>query len=337
VPYPHIGRALVVAALATVAAMTVAAMTVAGCTSGSATGSSRTPTSTAGPNNHLASIDVPPPVIAKIPKLGTTDGLRLPIEAYRPTAAQQNVVDDAVEQVTGECMTQYGLTYTPTTSNLPDVHETAREYGIGDLATARKYGYHSATQTFTDKSKDDSAPPQAAGQLLVLTGSSTGADTTSGPNKATYHGKAIPDGGCSGLAQRAVTGADDIDPNSVPDSILVEMWKQSQSDTRVIAVIAAWSTCMKSAGFAYASPLDAPDDPAFTGPTPTAHEITTAVADMRCKQSTNLIGVWFTVESAYETAAITQQSAQVTTVREAWATASAKAAQMIGVTDPTTS
>ena len=323
--YPMAGRALAVAALTVAAAMAVAACS-------STTPPVSAPESPAA--NQLASIVVARPAVATIPKLSSTDGLRLPIEAYRPTAAQQDVVDDAVEKLIVPCMAGYGLTYVPTTSNLPEVHETTREYGVGDLATAQKYGYHSATQTFTDKSKPTSAATQSAGELLVLTGSPTG-DRSAPGTKEIYHGKAVPAGGCSGQAQRAVTGVDDIDPTSVTDLVLVEMWKQSQTDSRVVAAIAAWSACMKQAGYTYASPLDPAADPAFSGPTTSMPEITTAVADMRCKQSTNLIGIWFTVESAYENAAIAQHLPQVTAVRDAWARASLKGSQLLDVKNPT--
>jgi hypothetical protein len=116
----------------------------------------------------------------------------------------------------------------------------------------------------------------------------------------------------------------------VADAITVGMWEKSKTDPRVVAVIKLWSECMKRSGFTYASPLDAGGDRPewLRAATPSVAEIRTAVADVRCKQQTNLIGIWFTIESAYENGAIHLHIEQLTQIRHQWAAAAAKAAQL---------
>ena len=58
-----------------------------------------------------------------------------------------------------------------------------------------------------------------------------------------------------------------------------------------------WSACMAAAGYRYAGPLDPPKDARFQDAR-TPLEISTAEADVACKQRTNLVGVWFAEESA---------------------------------------
>jgi len=55
---------------------------------------------------------------------------------------------------------------------------------------------------------------------------------------------------------------------------------------------------------------------------------------MACKRSTNLIGIWFTVESAYENQAIQQNIQQLTAIRDRWRSAAAEAAGILGVAVP---
>lgn len=324
--------------IVSIAAIAAALSTVAlgACSAGPSASTS----ATSRPTAAEPTISMAPPTIATIPRLASTTGLRLPIEAYRPTSAQQNVVDDAVAKLTTECMAGYGLSYPFTPSNLPDIYETTREYGIGDLATAKTYGYHNPIRQITDRAKaatskaaNGNAPVTSATTTLVLLGSATGDHPIPG-TKVSYRGRAVPEGGCAGQARRTVTGADNIDPVNLADSILVDMWRRSQADPRVVAVIGAWSTCMSRAGFQYSSPMAATGDPAWTNAPIGPHEIAVAMTDVRCKQKSNLIGIWFSVESAYENAAIAQNLAQVTSAHDAWVAAARNGSRILDVPDP---
>lgn len=256
---------------------------------------------------------VSPAPVATIPLLDTTRGLTLPTDRYRPTADEQRLVADAIQSVVTRCMSQFGLAWHVPAAHPPQTHQIDRMYGVGDLETARRYGYHpppTAGQPLGGRPSTTRSP--TAAESLALTG---GTDTSS-----TYQGRRIPVGGCGGEAHRLVTGSDDIDPTHLTDTITVAMWERSKSDPRVAAVVKAWSACMHTAGYRYASPLDAGNDHPDWQSAPTAgtDEIRTAVTDVECKRTTNLIGVWFTVQTAYEQAAIAPRVAELTRIREQW-------------------
>ena len=57
---------------------------------------------------------------------------------------------------------------------------------------------------------------------------------------------------------------------------------------------------MARAGFDYTDPWQPNDNPEFQGLEANAREIATATADVRCKREVNLVGIWASVETAYQ-------------------------------------
>jgi len=81
------------------------------------------------------------------------------------------------------------------------------------------------------------------------------------------------------------------------------------NDSRYLPILALWSACMRDKGFDYPDPRTAAFDQQWnanqkTGLGVTPQEIATAVADMDCKISTNLVGWAVAVQSAYDQAYI---------------------------------
>jgi hypothetical protein len=84
---------------------------------------------------------------------------------------------------------------------------------------------------------------------------------------------------------------------------------QATADSRVVAVVAKWSECMSEAGYQYQHPIEPLVDPRWQRPVSsetsarppaTPEEVAAATADVRCKVSTNLVGVAVAVQSAYD-------------------------------------
>ncbi|RQX12212.1 hypothetical protein DDE19_29010 [Micromonospora ureilytica] len=271
-------------------------------------------------------------MVSAIPVLDSVRGLALPAETYRPTAAERNIIADAVNLKTAECMTSFGFPQARRTAHLPAPNQVDRLYGISDLTTAQRYGYHLPESTTGTGGKPRADATLSPAQRLVMTGTAAGARTSPDGSPGRYQEKSIPVGGCAGEARRQTIGVDEIDSTRVADAITVGMWEKSKTDPRVVAVIGAWSDCMRQSGYQYDSPLDAGvDHPEWLrAKTPSSAEIRAAVADVGCKQRTNLIGVWFTVESAYENAAIQLHLEQLSQIRKQWEEAAAKAAQILG-------
>jgi hypothetical protein len=317
---------------ATVAAATL--VLLAGCSGGAA--------EKPDPADVLA---VPPPSPAAIATLASTNGLTLPTEAYVPTAEEQNLINNAEIKLIVDCMNKYGFAYPAVPSNVTAKRQADRLYGVGELATAQKYGFHVPSKTeggsnsghpIGGSDTGTSAPQRtsSAAELLVLSGSADGTSENDKPGD--YQGKAIPVGGCAGDARRVVTGVDEIDPTKLAESLTVAMWQKSASDSRVVDVISKWAACMKESGYNYASPMEAgADHPEWTRARyPNQAEIQAAVTDVTCKQKTNLIGLWFTIEKGYEEAAIQKQIQELTHIKESWTAAARKAAQILSVPAP---
>jgi len=75
-------------------------------------------------------------------------------------------------------------------------------------------------------------------------------------------------------------------------------------DSRMVTVNAQWSACMHDQGFDYPNPREAYLDPQWNLPGTRPLETATAVADMDCKLTTNLVGIAVAVQSAYDQAYI---------------------------------
>jgi hypothetical protein len=74
---------------------------------------------------------------------------------------------------------------------------------------------------------------------------------------------------------------------------------------------------MKQSGYDYATPIDASDDPRWSQTNmPNQAEIQTAVTDQQCRAQENVVGVWYTVDSAYETQAIEAQPEQMASAKQ---------------------
>ncbi|MFE2035563.1 hypothetical protein ACFXBB_20370 [Streptomyces scopuliridis] len=139
----------------------------------------------------------------------------------------------------------------------------------------------------------------------------------------TFNGKPVPDGGCEGEALRTITkGAETAKEVKLPDGSAAGAGKDGfgegfaemvvssargkamaklRNDSRFEKVTTAWSDCMDKQGYDFDSPSAARNDKRWANATqPGKEEISVGVADMRCKQEVNYLGVGIAVESAYE-------------------------------------
>ena len=242
----------------------------------------------------------------------------LPIEAYQITGDQYKKIDTALTSLEVSCMKRFGFDYgpyvTPESGPPTGAAQNARRYGPVNQATAAQHGYHPAetSQTITG-----TPAHQMSDAMLSVLGSGDGPHPGP-PTPATYHGTAVPKGGCEGEAEDKLNiGGKDIGLHGVVNQIDASGFSRSMSDDRVKAAFASWSACMKNEGYNYSTPNDAANDASWRGssiPSPT--EIATAIADVTCKQRANVVGIWFSVESAYEQQMIEQQAPQLTQVKK---------------------
>lgn len=205
-----------------------------------------------------------------------------------------------------KCMAQFGLTWKvapPVTSTSGGIQD--RRYGLTSGTDAAANGYH----------LPDAAPPaypkESSDERLAL----IGPEAIGKPAGSTVEltGRKVPVGGCQAEAGRAVDGdAGALPASDVAARISSESYRDSMQDPAVQKVFAAWSDCMKTRGFSYRDPISAVAG--FTGKTASATEKRTAVADVSCKQQTNLVRVWFASDARVQRTMIAPQAAVLATI-----------------------
>lgn len=280
----------------TVGAVAVTALMVAGCSS-----LAQSPAS-----SHAAGLRPPsvPPSPAPPPSTPSA-ALSLPLDPYLTASTRQAaVLNEALAIKTRDCMVAKGFSYPISassnagTSVAPGFAELASVYGISNLAMAEADGYGPAAQGHVSFGSAHSLPTgtmtlpglvrrYGAAYVVALYGYAVV------PPPGTH---TLP--GCSDKASTSVYAAYGAANRNLPAELGSEATQATEANKRVLAVEAAWSTCMAGRGFQYSSPLAAAQ---AKWPTPPSGlEITTAVADVRCKQKTDLTGVVLAVMRGYQ-------------------------------------
>lgn len=250
------------------------------------------------------------PSTGSVPHLLRSVDLRLPVADYLPTATQNDRLGEARLHLIKKCLAGFGIdypvTFTPGSAYGPR-SDTDRRYGITDAALAKTDGYGLGAR---DPARVGKPPQPDIGDdgVTALTGS----------GRSQVRGKDVPPGGCMGQADAEIAKAV---PSGVElkKAMQMQLWSfdKSKRDDRVVATFRQWSACMAKAGYRYTDPLAVMADPAFDGGTPSASEIHVALTDIGCKDEANVVGVWFTVESAYQKRQIAADSADFAAIRSA--------------------
>lgn len=254
------------------------------------------------------------PAIGTPPALLDSRPLTYPLAPYVPDNHQIGVLSEAQDVLIDQCMRRYGFRYDQrrkADDTAARAGDNSRRYGIVDPAAAARTGYANPQATLAPR------PPQRQGQQapsanekLVLNGlevdpslpvpASQEEAETSDVATTTVGGLKVPAGGClreSALKLYAPTK--DTVEYTVPQDYGAEAFARSRKDSRVEAAVKAWSACMAASGYPMTDPLAQPpgiDDSSVSGP----RAVTMATRDVECKKQTNLVGVWYTVETAYQ-------------------------------------
>lgn len=254
-----------------------------------------------GPAEGTRSSSTGEPEIGPVLDIEDVATFRLPLDDYRASGRDQGKLASAEYLLVNECLGRYGLELPPQAEATAVNPGNARRYGITGETQAGHRGYHAPAS----EGQEDVEPTLSAAVESVVTGR----------GERSHAGQLVPEGGCIGEARRELTeGTDRAVEMDLGDRLAVETWDLSKQDSRVRGAFQAWSTCMMRAGYDYADPFNANDDPAFQTPEPTPDEIAVATADVRCKQETDLVDIWGTVETAYQQRTIEQNAAVLAAV-----------------------
>lgn len=313
--------------IATAVALTASALLASACSSGTT------------PDTTKIAADGKPIVNKsnwpeKFPTSGLTKNLTLPLEEYMASYEDQVAIEQAATDLQQSCMKEYGieLTLPRAGANPPPSDNDAnieRRYGITNRAEAQKYGYELAP-TLREHTKQPLRDLSGV-EVEVLTGhtkpeplkASEGAKagvTSSGPGQGTkparaeHDGKKLKTGGCIGWS-RDQLGVQGADPSAVAQ-LAGDSLTQSMQDTKVIKVIAAWSSCMDGKGHAgLADPYKAMDQGVTNDGEPSQEAIALAVDDIDCKTQSDLIKVWSDVETAIQNKQIADNKSRLTGIK----------------------
>lgn len=230
------------------------------------------------------------PAVTSFPPVTSSQQISLPFDAYLLTADQDVLNLKANNLLVRRCAARFGVEATMPVGLNPTPNElNGRRYGIVDGKRARSFGYRpEQSPAEVDQGEWDPSPAEMA----VL-----GMGEASAVPPKDSDGRALPEGGCIGEADRALGGSQPPAPVDV-----VSVFKSAESDSRIQAAWKRWSRCMKKAGYDYTSPWQ-PNNAKWP-PQVTRKEIQTAVDDVACREQSNLVGTWMAVEAAYQRAAI---------------------------------
>ncbi len=260
-----------------------------------------------GPNSAAVS----PPATVDIPQVLQVTGLTLPVDAYRPSPDQLAVIERAVATLTNDCMHRYGFGDVMPTTRPAGPSSLTRRYGVTDPEVAQRYGYHVAPdEAIGSGTKPAAGRPLSPEELLALSGDPSGRPRGVHSGQET-HG-AFPAGGCLGEATGRIHEGELFGAGTtLADQIASTGFEQASVDARVVAVSGRWSACMKQGGYGFADPFEPAAGTDLQSAAPSAVEIRTAMADVACKKATNLVGVFYGVEVAYEQVAIQRNIQQL--------------------------
>ena len=268
------------------------------------------------------------PAVGAAPTLLDSNGLTFPMDDYLVPAEQRQELQKAQNVLIDQCMRRYGFRYTaPEATAGADVYgENGRRYGLSSPALAARYGYGDPPRQAPVRAP---RPARGTNESLVLDGppdldpkslpgnlQEAEKARTSDKNTGVVNGVKIPVAGCAGESGLKLYAPDaaavDI---TFPQNLNAEANERSRQDSRVVRVIRDWSACMAGHGYRVPSPLGVPAALGLTdlsGP----RALTTATADVACKQKVNLVGVWYTVESAYQKVLIEKNAELLKTFKD---------------------
>ncbi|WP_448318761.1 hypothetical protein [Streptomyces sp. CO7] len=263
------------------------------------------------------------PQIGDVRTMLSTAKLSLPLDAYIADKEQRRTLNAAQDVLIDRCMRRYGFRYegrgTASTGGQAAAQGTdSRRYGISDADAAARRGYVNTAVTGAER-----PPARAMGpnEKLVLHGKEKidPADPVPMNQEEAEHssqgtikvdGQKVPAGGClrEGYLKLFAPSKDSVDV-MVPQNFGFDAYGRAREDSRVRAAVKKWSSCMAEKGYRTDNPVSPYEDLGLDAASlDSPRAIEAAKQDVACKKRTNLVGVWATVETAYQKRLIEQNA-----------------------------
>ncbi|MDB1087531.1 hypothetical protein PJ985_08125 [Streptomyces sp. ACA25] len=241
---------------------------------------------------------------------GLTDGLVMPLDTYRISDEDQQILEQAREALVAACMRELGQEYTPARHPEPaGLAPYTYLYGVDDPVLAAEHGYMHPIDldpnTYAPVHEQDLTEEQE----LALYGDPDldpvdtpltleEAEAMAGPE---LDGKPVPITGCAGDATLRINNpdADWVDP-TVLFQLEDDAGSHADEDERVAGYLAEWSECMAGHGYETDSPLTVQEDLGLTGDVSGEAAIEAALKDIACKEETDLVARWAAVDAEHQ-------------------------------------
>lgn len=273
------------------------------------------------------------PAIGAVPQLLSTASLSYPLDAYIASDSQYTELKRAQNVLVSRCMKRYGFDFAPpaqTAAEPPAGWRTSRRYGLTDPQAAATRGYRSRVAVPPAKAE----PELSANEELALVGpavkdpgkapTSWEEEQAAMKTKASavkdaglVNGLALPPGGCTREAfLRLFAPKEGMVDVSFADALGADAYTRAEQDSRVVRAVGAWSSCMAAGGYRSTHPVSPQEDlglseDALASP----RAVAAAKTDVACKKKVDLVGVWYTVEVAYQKRAVEQNAERLAQAR----------------------
>lgn len=158
-----------------------------------------------------------------------------------------------------------------------------RRYGVIEPTIADQYGYHAVpallgpVTVYNERVRRDNALSAAQRTAAVTPGS-----------------------GCAARATAQMQSNDQVSDYELASQLSAQSLDLALGRPAVVGALAAWRSCMSSAGLYYPDPHAAAADPRWAGDGATAAEKTVARTDVRCQERTGLVGAWHDADVAVQ-------------------------------------
>jgi hypothetical protein len=285
-----------------------------------------------GTSNTSALPEVKPTLLTSVSQV------RLPLDSFQATFAQQTLVGNAVTKLADRCLSQHGLSAGSAFLGHVDNPISAVDLSAVQWLTvpaAEKYGFN--------------PPPPAAMQQYAETELAAGGVFALKPavSQALYGGgclsqataqvsKGIGNAVLLGRPPQKVSGYMtyyELAWPGFPIQLEEQAVNETEADPRSTEVTSAWQSCMQQQGFKYASPADALADPRWASGTAATKtlsanrslQLKVAVADARCQERVNFAGTRLALLTVYQERLIKAHSRQLREYQEQFSTLVANA------------
>ncbi|MFH8257046.1 hypothetical protein [Streptomyces roseolus] len=227
-----------------------------------------------------------------------------------PDEKQQKLLTDAREMLKVSCMARFGFSYEPAPPmpRFGPRSMTDLRYGIHDDKAVARYGYKPPVDL-----KEVRRQERLALEATTL-GPEEEAVMTGGVGSDKPLKTGVPSGGCAGEAYRAVVGTGEAESTLAMD-LGNQAYVKAQQEPKVKKAFSGWVSCMAAEGFRYQEPMAAVDDPKFASDIPSAVEIATAKADLKCRDKHQVAEIWHAAEVAIQQRLVEENSERLTAVK----------------------